>query len=47
MNGFAADSWPYVIAAYAVTWGVFVGYTIRLVSLSRRFTALMQELERQ
>jgi hypothetical protein len=26
MNGMAQNSWPYVIAAYAVTWVVLIGY---------------------
>jgi hypothetical protein len=43
MNGFAADSWPYVIAAYAVTWVVFIGYTIRLVTMTRRNEVLLEQ----
>ncbi|MBL0172046.1 MAG: CcmD family protein [Gemmatimonadaceae bacterium] len=39
MNGMAANSWPYVIAAYSVTWVVIVGYTIRLVLMARRNSA--------
>ena len=35
MNGMAVNSWPYVIAAYAVTWVVILGYTIRLVQMAR------------
>ena len=42
MNGFATDSWPYVIAAYSVTWAVFIGYTIRLITISRRNHAMLQ-----
>ncbi len=33
MNGMVTDSWPYVIAAFAVTWVVLIGYTIRLMRL--------------
>jgi len=40
MNGMVVDSWPYVIAAFAVTWVVLVGYSIRLVQMSRRIRAL-------
>ena len=36
MNGIVVDSWPYVIAAYAVTWVVLVGYSVRLVLATRR-----------
>jgi len=36
MNGMVVDSWPYVIAAYGVTWVVLVGYAIRLVLMTRR-----------
>lgn len=39
MNGMVVNSWPYVVAAYAVTWTVIIGYTIRLVLLSRRVDA--------
>lgn len=30
MNGMAENSWPYVIAAYVVTWVVLGGYAIYL-----------------
>ena len=36
MNGMAADTWPYVIAAYGVTWAVLIGYSIRLITMTRR-----------
>jgi len=36
MNGMVVDSWPYVMAAYGVTWVVLVGYSIRLVLMARR-----------
>ncbi len=36
MNGMVVNSWPYVIAAYAVTWVVLLGYTVRLVRTTRR-----------
>ena len=39
MNGMVVNSWPYVIAAYAVTWVVILGYTIHLVRLARRNNA--------
>ena len=28
MNGMAQNSWPYVIAAYSVTWIVLGGYAV-------------------
>ncbi len=40
MNGMVIDSWPYVIAAFAVTWVVLIGYSIRLARLSRISRAL-------
>jgi hypothetical protein len=40
MNGMVTDSAPYVIAAYAVTWAVLIGYTVRLVLLARRGRSL-------
>lgn len=39
MNGMVVDSWPYVIAAFVVTWVVLLGYTIRLVQMSRAIRA--------
>lgn len=39
MNGMVVNSWPYVIAAYSVTWVVILGYTIHLVRLARRIRA--------
>lgn len=33
MNGMVVDSWPYVIAAFAVTWLVLIGYSIRLMRM--------------
>ncbi len=36
MNGMVSNSWPYVIAAYGVTWAVLLGYSVRLVLMSRR-----------
>lgn len=35
MNGMVVNSWPYVIIAYAVTWVVILGYTIRLILMAR------------
>ncbi len=40
MNGMVVNSWPYVIAAFAVTWVVLVGYSIRLARLARLTRAL-------
>lgn len=39
MNGMVVNSWPYVIAAYAVTWAVILGYTIRLIQMTRHHDA--------
>jgi len=39
MNGMVQDQWSYVIASYAVTWVVIVGYTLRLISMKRRLDA--------
>ena len=36
MNGMVSDSWPYVIAAYGVTWAVLLGYSFRLIAMTRR-----------
>ena len=36
MNGMVTDSWPYVIAAYGVTWVVLLGYSFRLIAMTRR-----------
>ncbi len=41
MNGMVVNSWPYVIAAFAVTWVVLLGYCIRLVSMTRRNNAAL------
>ena len=41
MNGMVVNSWPYVVAAYAVTWAVLLGYTIRLVLMVRQNKALL------
>ena len=35
MNGMVMDSWPYVIAAYVVTWVFFVVYDGSLVVRGR------------
>ena len=45
MNGMVVNSWPYVVAAYAVTWVVILGYTIRLVLMARRNSASRSHLE--
>jgi hypothetical protein len=45
MNGMATNSWPYVIAAYAVTWAVILGYTIRLVLMARGHNASRSQTE--
>jgi CcmD family protein len=39
MNGMVTDSVGYVIASYAVTWVVLVGYAIRLILMKRRVDA--------
>ena len=39
MNGMATNSWPYVIAAYGVTWAVLLGYSLRLVLMTRRLNS--------
>ena len=39
MNGMVSNSWPYVIAAYCVTWAVLLAYSIRLVLMTRRISA--------
>jgi CcmD family protein len=36
MNGMAFDTWPYVIAAFAITWLVLIGYSIHLARASKR-----------
>ena len=36
MNGMVSNSWPYVIAAYGITWAVLVGYSVRLFLMTRR-----------
>ena len=40
MNGMVTNEWPYVVASYVVTWIVLVGYTLRLVTMTRRNAAL-------
>lgn len=39
-----ADVWNYVIGAYAVTWLVLIGYSIRLYVANRRAKQLAAEL---
>lgn len=36
MNGMVTNSWPYVVAAYGVTWVVLLGYSARLYFMLRR-----------
>lgn len=36
MNGMVTNSWPYVIAAFAITWVVVGGYALRLFLMARR-----------
>lgn len=36
MNGMVVNSWPYVVASYAVTWVVLIGYSARLYFMLRR-----------
>jgi CcmD family protein len=40
MNGMVTDSWPYVIAAYGVTWAVLLGYSFRLIAMTRRNSSI-------
>ena len=40
MNGTVTNEWPYVVASYAITWIVLLGYSIRLVLKARRSAAL-------
>lgn len=30
MNGMVVNEWPYVVAAFALTWVVLIGYVVRL-----------------
>jgi hypothetical protein len=39
--------WRFIIAAYAVTWIMLIGYTIRLARLRRQSAALLAEATRQ
>jgi hypothetical protein len=39
--------WRFIIAAYAVTWIILIGYTIRLARLRRRSAALLAESMKQ
>lgn len=43
---FEVNEWRYIIAAYAVTWVVLIGYTIRLIAVQRRAAALLEETVR-
>lgn len=38
--------WSYVIAAYAITWAVFVAYAFRLERVTRRARARRDEVAR-
>lgn len=38
MNGMVLNSWPYVIAAFGITWAVLLGYSLRLVLMTRRLS---------
>lgn len=40
----AANVWNYVIGAYAVTWVVLIGYSVRLFVLNRRAKQTAAEL---
>ena len=40
----AGSVWSYVIAAYAVTWVVLVGYAVRVYLLNRRARRTAMEL---
>jgi CcmD family protein len=39
MKGLVQDSWSYVVAAYAVTFVVLAGYSVRLILMKRRLDA--------
>ena len=39
-----ANVWSYVIGAYAVTWAVLIGYSIRLYLVNRRAKQVAAEL---
>ncbi|MDX2182614.1 MAG: hypothetical protein SFW08_01395 [Gemmatimonadaceae bacterium] len=43
VDGRVAGEWPYVIAAYAVTWVVLIGYAIHLY---RVWTQASRDAER-
>ena len=47
MNGMVTDSWPYVIAAYGVTWVVLLGYSFRLIVMTRRNSSSRFRLDSQ
>ena len=47
MNGMVMDSWPYVIAAYVVTWVVLLGYSFRLIVMTRRNSSSRSRLDSQ
>lgn len=36
------SEWRFIIAAYAVTWAVFIGYTVRLIRVRRRAAELLE-----
>ena len=39
----AVPEWQFVVAAYAVTWVVLIGYAVRLIRVERRAAALLRE----
>ena len=42
----AVPEWRFVVAAYAVTWVVLIGYAVRLIRVERRAAALLRESTR-
>lgn len=44
MNGMVVNSWPYVVAAYSVTWVVILGYAVYLFRQKRRLDASLSSL---
>ncbi len=40
----AGNVWSYVIGAYAVAWVVLIGYSVRLMALTRRARRALLDL---
>lgn len=47
MNGMAINTWPYVIAAYSLTWVVLLGYVAHLVRTDRRIRDARNQLHKK